>query len=574
MARHRASGPISAALVATAVVVYFVSDSQLVDNVCYLGVMVAASVSAWWGAERAAAEHRLVGRLIATGISLTALGDGLWELLDSMGRGNDVSVADPLWFASYLVLCAALFVVLRRSGAGRHDLDFTIDAVTIVVVSVLFLWSAAVDTIVRDPSLAVHVRVVWASYPIADAVLLALVVRVLTSRIARTSLSPLFAFGAVLWLAADLAYLNAPEGAAANVMDAAWMVAPVLMAWSVWRLRAIPPVPSSVTPRRGRPVSQLTVAIAPLLVPPVLEFVAHLRGESHLPFTLMVGTAILTLLAFVRMARLVRSEGQALRLLEDARDAALEASRAKSKFLATVSHELRTPLTVVLGSSELLQETALDDGQRDLARSIRRSGLRLGALVDDILDLSRLEVGQLRVAAVPFRLAEVVDGVAEACRPRAEAAGLELECELDPGLPDTLVGDPERIAQVLGHLVGNAVKFSHEGRVRLAVHQAPDGGSRVDFVVTDTGIGIADEHLESVFDSFEQVDGSTTRGYGGLGLGLAVCRELVELMGGTLVVTSRLGVGSEFVARIPMVPAARPSDERAERFMAHLGASG
>ena len=574
MARHRRRGPAAAALVATAVVVYFASDSRLVDNVCYVGVMVAASVSAWWGAQRAPAERRLVGRMIAAGISMTALGDGLWETLDAMGRANDVSVADPFWFGSYVVLCAALLVVLRRSGAGRHDLDFTLDAITIVVVSVLFLWSAAVDTIVRDPSLPIHVRVVWAAYPIADALLIALVVRVLTSRVARTSLSPLFAIGAILWLAADLAYLEAPEGVAANLMDAAWMVAPALMAWSVWGLRSLAPVPSSAPPGRGRPVTLLAVAIAPLLVPPVLEFVAHLRGDSHLPFPLLVGTTILTLLAFVRMARLVRSEEHAQRLLEDARDAALEASRAKSTFLATVSHELRTPLTMVLGSSEVLQDTELDDGQRDLTRSIRRSGLRLGALVDDILDLSRLEVGQLRVAAVPFRLAEVVDGVADACRPRAEAVGLELECVLDPGLPETLVGDPERVAQVLGHLVGNAVKFSHEGRVRLAVQPAPDGEGRVDFVVSDTGIGIAEEHLESVFNSFEQVDGSSTRGYGGLGLGLAVCRELVDLMGGTLVVNSRLGAGSEFVARIPVVSAAGPSGERAKHAMARLGASG
>jgi signal transduction histidine kinase len=574
MARHRGCGPISAALVAAAVVIYFVADSQLVDNVCYLGVLVGASASAWWGAQRAPAERRLFGRLIAVGISLTALGDGVWETLDAMGRANDVSVADPLWFASYLVLCAALLVVLRRSGAGRHDLDFTLDAVTLVVVIVLFLWSAAVDTIVRDPTLPVHARVVWASYPIADALLLALVVRVLTSRVARTSLSPVFAVGATLWLAADLAYLGAPEGAVANLMDAAWMVAPALMAYSVWRLRSFRPVPPSATPGRRRPVSRLAVAVAPLLVPPVLEFLAHLRGQSHLPFTLLAGTTILTLLAFVRMARLVRSEEHALRQLEDARDAALEASRSKSRFLATVSHELRTPLTMVLGSSEILQDTDLDDVQRDLARSIRRSGQRLGALVDDILDFSRLEVGQLQVSAVPFRLAEVVGGVAEACRPRAEAVGLELECVLDPGLPDTLVGDPERVAQVLGHLVGNAVKFSHEGLVRLAVRQAPDGESRVDFVVTDTGIGIADEHLESVFDSFEQVDGSTTRHYGGLGLGLAVCRGLVDLMGGTLVVSSRVGVGSEFVARIPVVSEAGPSDGRAERSMAHLGASG
>ena len=195
MAVGRAIDFAVAAPVSIAVLVYAVSDVHLLDQAVYIGVFVLAGVAAWVGAARAPVGQRLVGRLIAAGITLTALGDTLWEVLDAKGISTDVSIADPPWFASYVMLCLALSVVLRRSGAGRHDLDFTLDAVTIVVVSVLVLWGTSIDTIVADAALPLHVRLVWAAYPVADAVLLALVVRVLTSRAARRCLDPSFAVG-------------------------------------------------------------------------------------------------------------------------------------------------------------------------------------------------------------------------------------------------------------------------------------------------------------------------------------------------------------------------------------------
>ena len=211
----RAGGELGAeALVAAAVVGYATIDSAAVTSLIYVLVLCGASVAAWVGAERGPIGHRLVGRLIAAGLSLTAVGDLLWEVLDLMGATTDVSIADPPWFASYAVLCAAMWVVLRRGDEGsRDDLTFVIDAVTVVVVSVLIFWSISIETIVADQTLAPHVRIVWAAYPVADAVLLALVVRVLMSRGARAALEPSFAVGVCLWLAADIAFLQSRKPA-------------------------------------------------------------------------------------------------------------------------------------------------------------------------------------------------------------------------------------------------------------------------------------------------------------------------------------------------------------------------
>jgi signal transduction histidine kinase len=548
-----------ALVVSAAVAVDAVTDNEAVATTCYLGVLVGASVGAWIGAERAPRERRVVARLIAAGVSLTALGDVLWSALDLMGAGTDVSIADPPWFASYVFLYAALWVVLGRSrGVGHVDAGFVIDVVTIMVVSVLVFWSISVDGIVADHTVTPFVRTVWAAYPIADAVLLALVVRVLMSRSARAAIDASFAVGVCLWLAADMAYLQTPEGHTAQVMmDAAWMVAPVLLARAAWRVCDIK-ADASGSSDLGGWVAQLLVAVGPLFVPPALELVGELRGGSDHPLRLITGTAALTTLAFVRTARLIRSDERAHRDLEVARDAALEASRAKSMFLANMSHEIRTPLTTVLATGEILEDTPLDDLQLELLEKMHRSGELLRTLVEGILDFSRIEAGQLKLALTAFDLHAMVADAADIYVPRAIQAGIGFEWHLDPCVPRTVVGDPGRLFQVLSNLLDNALKFTHQGRVGLVVRpvRANGGGDGagevVEFIVADTGIGIREEDQESVFESFTQVDGSMTRSYGGSGLGLAICKELTELMGGSIAVQSEYGAGSTFVIRIPL----------------------
>ncbi|WP_137292981.1 sensor histidine kinase [Nocardioides dongxiaopingii] len=545
-----------------------VTDVAGVTTACYLGVVVGAAVAACAGAARAPRGEHLLPALVAGGLCLAVLGDVVWFTLDWRGVDTRVSVADVPWFASYVLLCVALWVVISRSrgSAGdRAETDFVTDAVTIVVVSLLVTWSLSIETIVSDDTVPTTVRAVWAAYPVADAILLALVLRVLASRRARGAVDVTLAAGVCLWLAADVVYTYAgADGPAQQVADAGFMLAAVAVASATWRRRDGSTVPRGPWPERHWGV-KIAIAIGPLLVPPALDLAADLCGEPERPGQLLVGTAALLALAVVRTAGLIRAETAARTELEAARDAALEASRAKSMFLANVSHEIRTPLTTVLATAEMLEDTPLRAGQADLVGRMQRSGDLLRSLVEDILDFSRIESGQVVLVEQTFDLHALLGDVEDGYAPRAEGAGLAFELDLDPRVPRLVRGDPTRLTQVLTNLLDNALKFTHDGRVRLAAQaveasQAATGDSAVGpartevaFVVEDTGIGIREADQQVVFESFRQVDGSTTRRYGGTGLGLAICRRLATSMGGSLTLRSTFGVGTTVEARIPLL---------------------
>ena len=271
--------------------------------------------------------------------------------------------------------------------------------------------------------------------------------------------------------------------------------------------------------------------------------------------------ALITAFVFVHEIRVgalqreLQAHSDTERLLQQAKTEADEANRAKSDFLAVMSHEIRTPLNAVLGFANLLSESRLDEAQRGYVATIASEGTRLGTLINDILDLTKIEQGRLALERLPFAPAETVHDILRLLGARALERKVELRFEAQLVGPLLIAGDPLRFRQVLVNLIDNAIKFTPRGSVTVFMKWIPPAGpaaqGQLSLRVRDTGIGIAQEKLKDLFTMFMQADTSTTRRYGGTGLGLAICQRLVALMGGEITVTSRRGEGSEFAFSLP-----------------------
>lgn len=287
----------------------------------------------------------------------------------------------------------------------------------------------------------------------------------------------------------------------------------------------------------------------------------RVRFEQRLAFVggfLVVGVGILLVALLILMISTInqRIRHRQTKALQSALRNAQSSNDAKSTFLANMSHEIRTPLNGVLGMAELLSRTPLDDNQSRYTHQIKQSGNSLLAILNDVLDIAKLEEGMLAIDPVRTNIAELIQEVATFYAGKAAEKSVSLLVEIDPALPEFAMIDPMRLRQVLGNLLSNALKFTEKGEVLAAARTEPRG-DELDLVVSvqDSGIGIPDEHQSKLFQRFTQAESGTARIYGGTGLGLAICRQLVELMGGTIAFESSEGVGTTFTFRVPLVAA-------------------
>ncbi len=409
------------------------------------------------------------------------------------------------------------------------------------------------------------------TYPLAMVLLLAMLLGALTvlgRRPSRVWWMMTIAYSSVAvanaFLVQDVAAGTYMRGVPA---DAVWLGALLLLALAVWNSGVPvtgPPVPSAISL-----MIPAIASAAALLVLVADQFSRRPLLAVVLAFvTLILGTGRIVLAVRDTVAA-NRKEVELRRSLQVARDEALAATEAKSEFLAMMSHELRTPMTAVIGMTELLLATDLDGEQRSYTETIDRGGNLLLSVINNVLDFSKIDSGQLVLEQSPFDLAEAVDGVMELLASSAAAKGLTLTAELDTGCPRRLTGDVTRFSQVLLNLAANGVKFTRRGEVAIRVRRVPDEpGSpasespptavtaQLRVTVTDTGIGIGADRQATLFSPYVQADASVTRKYGGTGLGLVISRDIVRAMGGDLSLRSVPGAGSTFAFTVEMPIAA------------------
>ncbi|NJM35100.1 MAG: hypothetical protein HC850_10775 [Rhodomicrobium sp.] len=279
---------------------------------------------------------------------------------------------------------------------------------------------------------------------------------------------------------------------------------------------------------------------------------AGIIREGVISFALKIAglTALALCLPGIGLVLLARKLRQRNASLEIERNRARDADRVKSEFLANMSHEIRTPMNAVLGMTGLMLDTKLDTQQKQYAEIIRSSGESLLTILNDILDISRIEAGKVHLEEVCFDLVEMIDRTVELLGPQAHGKGLELSVFLAPDIPRRLRGDEYRLRQVLTNLINNAIKFTAQGGIKIEIGaeagESAESHVRLRVQVVDSGIGVEEANREAIFDKFTQADGSVTRQYGGSGLGLAICKELVALMDGEIGVTGSADGGSIF----------------------------
>jgi signal transduction histidine kinase len=294
-----------------------------------------------------------------------------------------------------------------------------------------------------------------------------------------------------------------------------------------------------------------------------LNYQANRRTAYALIVARMAGCSFVVIILLLLNRDITRHKAMQQKLIIAVGEAQ-KAKQMQEQFLASMSHEIRTPMNGIKGMTDLLRETSLSEKQKDITGLIKRSIDNLMFIINDILDFSKIQAGMLRIEKIDLSIKEVVNSAAFLFAHRVKAKGLQLHVKLSPDVPDGLIGDPHRLNQVLTNLLSNAIKFTDRGNIQVRVHLQEKSADKVilSFTISDTGIGIPADSLAHIFDSFSQVGSDVSRRYGGTGLGLTICKQLVHLQGGDISVTSVVGKGSEFHFNLPFWYSDKPASQQ------------
>lgn len=543
----------------------------------FVGVHASLVVAIAAGTLRYRPPHAGTWWLILAGQAVDVAANVVWYLGPVVAGWtlSFPSVADALQLSADAILAVGLWrLALLRAALALRSQVIDVLVVTLSVGAVVWLYLMAPYAL--DATLPLGTRLIALDDPTFDVVLVAILATLLVLPGVRPPAFWLLTGGLVATLAADVHY--ATESLAGTFTYGEHWFVLWLALYGLFGAAVLHPSMVRLTeptgsvqeddPGRWRFWAMPAVLSVGLLALALHEYTEGRFDQIPVPIALTVAALLVASRHRQLTAELVERE-RVQSSLEAGRDAALEASRAKSDFLATMSHEIRTPMNAVIGMTGLLEDTELDDEQHRYVTGIRSAGETLLSLINDILDFSKIEAGRVELEEVEFDIQRLVEEVADLFTPAAADHGVAIYSFVQPAVPRLVRGDAGRLRQVLVNVVSNAVKFTPEGKIIIRVSRAAGrsrpGRQPLLLEVADTGVGIPAEAQERIFEAFTQADASDSRRHGGTGLGLAISARLIELLGGHIDLASTPGVGTTFrftvdLGAVPGAPTGRPTE--------------